>query len=89
MIGAREYDGGSPESYIFKAQIDIIDHNALARTNIGRRSPLYIDLALDSPPYGRVTISPYSYQVYEVITRQRSQSTISEFRINSARESMS
>ena len=43
VIGAREYDGGSPEGYIFKAQIDRIDHNALARTNEyrGAKPPVY------------------------------------------------
>ena len=38
---------------------DTVYHNALARAGIGGRSPLYIDLAPDSPPYGRVTISPH------------------------------
>ena len=33
-------------------------HDALARMNIGERSPIHIEMAPDSPPYGRVTISP-------------------------------
>ena len=55
VIGARASTTEAHQNHILEGP-GIVDHKALARTNRGGRSPLYIDLATDSPPYGRVRL---------------------------------
>ena len=44
-------------------------HNSLARTNIGARSPLYIDLALDSHPRGWVDYISLQMDRIDIVDR--------------------